>query len=165
MQSQDSGIAKITRFPVGKSHCKNSSPSLGLSVSRSSNNTNLAPSKVTAISTSPERAINVWDLDSTSLICAEKARCSPSVLNVLTNSVSPSSNHPCKTKKASLDEISFIGCVTSFGPAKAIYLAGKFQWKCQRPLRALRAMMSELGRTYTKRSAKTRPRSGRAEKP
>lgn len=41
-----------------------------------------------------------------------------------------------------------------FGPEATIWVATKFHWKCQRPLRELRAMMRERG--YTKQDSETR---------
>ena len=64
--------------------------------------------------------------------------------------------HLLNNSKASLDDILFIAVSQQFGANAAIFLADKFHLKCQRPLRALRAMMSGHGKSYTKQSAKTR---------
>ena len=68
--------------------------------------------------------------------------------------------HLLMTKRASSDEIAFILTAERFGLEAATYLAAKFGWQCQRPLRALRAMVGERGRTYTDRGRKTRARLG-----
>ena len=61
--------------------------------------------------------------------------------------------HLLMTNRASSDEIVFIITAEWFGLNAAIDLATKFHWRCQRPLQALRAMLSEPGKSYTKRSA------------
>lgn len=64
---------------------------------------------------------------------------------------------------SSSDEIMFVLTAERFGLTIATYLASKFHWKCQRPLRALRAMTGEHGKSYTKRSAaRKRPSGARA---
>ncbi len=94
MLTQDSGSEKIIRAPLVQSHCRKSSLFSGSSVSLSSNRKNLAPCSGTANSYSAERVISVWELTSTSKICALKARCSLSLLKVLTKSVARSSHQP-----------------------------------------------------------------------
>lgn len=98
----------------------------------------LAPSKGSAISVSPARAISVWELGNTSVRRIENPRRDPSALKVLTEILRPSSNHFWKSEKASLDEITFIGCAETYGLDIATRLAAEFRWKCRRALRALR---------------------------
>ena len=57
---------------------------------------------------------------------------------------------------SSSDEIMFVTLVESEGLKVAIAIASMFHWQCQRPLRALRAMMNGRGKSYTKRCAKPR---------
>jgi hypothetical protein len=45
-------------------------------------------------------------------------------------------------ENASSDELMFLAYIPVFGPTQAIALAAKLHLKCQRPLQALRAMMS-----------------------
>lgn len=104
----------------------------------------------------PERAINVWDLGSTSIRHIAKAPRDPSVLNVLTKILRDSSNHFWNSRKASFDEMTFIGCAETYGPQVAMQLAAQFGWKCQRLLRALRTLQKDRARSYRKRERKTR---------
>jgi hypothetical protein len=68
--------------------------------------------------------------------------------------------HLVSFSTASLDELSLLSTVATVGLERAIDLASKHKWKCQRPLQALRAMMNGHGKSYTKQSAKTRQASG-----
>jgi hypothetical protein len=77
--------------------------------------------------------------------------------------VSNSSNslflsHVLNISKASALEIRFLELVIQFGLPVAEKIAAIFRWKCQRPLRALRAMMYERGKNYSGR--KRKPSSG-----
>jgi len=58
----------------------------------------------------------------------------------------------------SSDDFMFIHLIRYNGPNRAISLATKFHLQCQRPLRALLAMMNERDRSYTKRNAKRKRR-------
>ncbi len=58
----------------------------------------------------------------------------------------------------SSSELIFILTAQEQGIRRAIFLASIFHWKFQRPLQALLAAMNEPGKSYTKRSAKARPR-------
>lgn len=71
--------------------------------------------------------------------------------------------HNLNIPNASADEIRFIEFFQSFGLTTAEHLAARFHWQCQRPLRALLAVIHELDRNYSVRSAKrTRPLSAAA---
>ena len=61
---------------------------------------------------------------------------------------------------ASQDELTFLASVAAHGSKRAIDLAAKLHWRCQRPLRALRAMMSVPSRNCSGKSAKRKPLSG-----
>jgi len=61
---------------------------------------------------------------------------------------------------SSRDERIFLLTAVALGLEEAIYQASIYRWKCQRPLRVLRAMMYESGRSYTKRSAARKLPSG-----
>jgi hypothetical protein len=60
----------------------------------------------------------------------------------------------------SADERIFLFSVYLDGFKEAEHLATTLHWKCQRPLRALGAMMYRCGKSYTKRGAKHKPLSG-----
>jgi len=68
--------------------------------------------------------------------------------------------HSLKNTKASSDELMFCSVVDSLGITRAIYLAAKFHWKCQRPLRALLGGKNGRDRNYGARSAKRKRLSG-----
>jgi len=54
------------------------------------------------------------------------------------------------------EEVIFLLCARAFGFITAVWLAEKFQWKCQRPSQALYEMMYGHGRAYAKKKCKTR---------
>jgi hypothetical protein len=57
---------------------------------------------------------------------------------------------------ATSDEAIFLVSAYFNGPSEAEHLSNTLHWKCQRPLRALCAMMNESGKGYTKRGTKAR---------
>lgn len=72
-------------------------------------------------------------------------------------------HHFFDIENPSEDEIMFLLCLRDFGFSTATYLAARFHWQHQRPLRALLAMMYGRDKSYTKRSAAhKRPSSSRA---
>ena len=75
---------------------------------------------------------------------------SPSVDTITSSGVFSSFHLMKKRIASSSDEIMFVLAVERFGPTIATYLADKFHWQCQRPLLALRAMIDESGKSYTK---------------
>jgi hypothetical protein len=60
---------------------------------------------------------------------------------------------------ASLEEAKFLHILYSHLASGARMLAAILPWSVERPLRALLAAMNARGKSYTKRSAKTRPLS------
>jgi len=64
--------------------------------------------------------------------------------------------HPLKVRRTSIDEDMSCLTVKSLGPEAAIYFAAAFCWKCERPLRELRAMMNGRGKGYNKWGGKAR---------
>lgn len=64
-----------------------------------------------------------------------------------------------KIENPSADEAMFLLAIETFGTKLATFLAAKFHWKVQRPLRALSAMTNEPDKSYTRRSTKARPLS------
>jgi hypothetical protein len=67
--------------------------------------------------------------------------------------------HSSSIQNATPEEISFMHFASSMGVSAAKTLASKLHWQYQRPLRVLRAIMSEHGRNYSARSAKRKPPS------
>ena len=61
-----------------------------------------------------------------------------------------------RSMASSRDELMFLPAAFSLGSERAACLATKHRWKCQRPLRALRAMLNEHDRNYDARSATAR---------
>jgi len=59
-----------------------------------------------------------------------------------------------RISNASSDEMTFLLWVRNFGFKLATFLAARFHLQCQRPSKALLAMMSECGRNYSEQSAK-----------
>lgn len=157
--------ANIIEPPVGKKAVtKQTQPTVansGSAVSRGSAYSNLAPSSSITTSVVPPsvrsaRIMSLSDFLKTSETRAWNLR-EPSGVDVKTYKDRFSSFHFSKIENASCDEIMFMMSVETLGPKLAAYLGCKFRWKCRRPRRALRAMMSQGVKTYTTQSAKTRP--------
>ena len=68
--------------------------------------------------------------------------------------------HSRSIANPSFDELMFLACLSEFGPELSMRLPATLHWKCQRPLRALRAVMNELDRNCSGQSAKRKPLSG-----
>lgn len=61
---------------------------------------------------------------------------------------------------ASSDELTFLSCLVTLGPERAIVLAAKHGWRCLRPLLALLLATNARGRNYSGKNAKRKPPSG-----
>jgi hypothetical protein len=82
----------------------------------------------------------------------------PSGFRIFKCNCDEASRHLPKIKNASADEILFMELTLSFGSNQAMQLAAKLRLKCQRPLRALLAMMNERGKNYSESGLKREQR-------
>lgn len=150
MQRPHSANSKRSKCPQGslkasatKKSCANCS-SLGASTSGSNLSHGVAVVKDTASVASPA------SLTSHSLVLSSLNRRKPTATNP---SPAPRNDalilafaaaHSLRRDRASSDdEVTFLRAAVNFGFEGAVYLAAKLHWKCQRPLRALRAMLGE----------------------
>ena len=60
-------------------------------------------------------------------------------------------------ESSSVEERMFVLTFMDCGLSRAAEVAAKFQWRCQRPLRALRAVMNERGKKYSAQNAGRKP--------
>jgi len=155
-------IIELTELPAGKETCRKhshtSADRSGLGASRGSAYSTVASRRsITRSRCRPSNDVAFIDTVpelSRTFVTAARNTSTSLPERLMTIKTLLSSRHLLNSSNASSDEIMFALSVELFGPRLAAFLASKFHWKCQRPLRALRAASSGRGKSCSARNAK-----------